>query len=183
MRNQGGHSLALKRDKRTHHRCRRDSGPPGRQLRELPDTRAPQTCDHPASAFSRLSCSTGKRGTRIAGTNMNFHFLEEMALPVSSTAPQHGRDPPALRRKARPPRSRQSPGLVSQRGMSALAALGRAPLTRALPDHTGASPNSNGALSRSPSYPENAVPPQRRCRCTGGRLAYGLDRDDFGGDT
>ena len=111
---------------------------------------------------------------RIAGTNMNLHFLEEMALPAIS-------DPPnTLRTISGAPRLPDSQsatlGLASRRGMSALTALGRAPLGLSLTGQA-ATRLEWGAVTLA------LLPAERRRRNAIAdalvAAAYGLDQDDL----
>ena len=108
---------------------------------------------------------------RIAGTNMNFHFLEEMALPVTDGTPR-----PTNVAPRRPTKQSESPGLPPRRGLSALAALGRAPLGLSLTAQASTQLEWGAvtlALLPGERYRRNAVADALVA------AAYGLNRDDL----
>ena len=112
--------------------------------------------------------------SRIAGTNMNYHFLEEMALPVIDAAPAK---PERTSAAARPPTAHSpSTGLASQRGTSSLSALGRVPL--------GLSLTTQAATQLEWSAVTLAILPGERHRRNAiadalVAAAYGLNRGDL----
>ncbi len=129
-----------------------------------------------SSAFSVLSSLLfdWQSRIRIAGTNMNFHFLEEMALPITDGT--LGTPGPTNAAAKGPTAQSESPGLASQRGMSALAALGRAPLGLALTTQAATQLEWSAvtlALLPGERYCRNAVADALVA------AAYGLDRDDL----
>lgn len=112
--------------------------------------------------------------SRIAGTNMTFHFLEEMALPVIDATPAR-LGPTNV--AARPPTA-QSPsaGLASQRKTSSLSALGRVPLGLSLTTQAATQLEWGAvtlALLPGERHRRNAVADALVA------AAYGLDRDDL----
>ena len=112
--------------------------------------------------------------SRIAGTNMNFHFLEEMALPLIDGTP--GTPGPTSAAARRPTAQSPAQGLASQRGTSSLAALGRAPLGLALTTQAATQLEWSAvtlALLPGERYCRNAVADALVA------AAYGLDRDDL----
>lgn len=133
----------------------------------------PSSSELRSSAFCVLSSLVfdWQSRIRIAGTNMNFHFLEEMALPVTDGTPR------LTNFAARPPTAQsESPGLPPRRGLSALAALGRVPLGLSLTAQASTQLEWGAvtlALLPGERYRRNAVADALVA------AAYGLSRDDL----